>query len=417
MRNLRLITLALMGTALTGCEQSAVIGGTYEVPVSDDTTDNGDGMDNESDDPTRESNGTGGGSDDDNDDGDSTSSDTSIWCLDGDGDGYGDASEALVATETASGYVADCRDCNDDSSSVHPGASDTTADGVDQDCNGTDATSSTVYTWYDDDDGDSYGDASDKTTNSSSTAPSGYVSNSADCDDTNASINPGKSEVAGNGLNDDCNSATSDASASTWYKDADGDGYGTSSTTTSATSQPSGYVANSTDCNDANSAVSPAANEGSTADSVDNDCDGTVDEGTSSSASLAREVCVVSSTSDYKLGYYDEGTSDLTHWVTEVSETATVVSPILTGSSGSTGCVSITLTEAGTTTCFNGYGSASRLWGDYLVGDNPDSGTFAYSSSSAASEVKLTVDSTVNGSSDSSAETATFDGYELCWTD
>ena len=416
MRNSRLLIIGLLATAFAGCEQATVGGNTIDIPVGGDTNDSGtDPRDDNDDGPTRESNGTGG---DDDSDGDSNeSSDTSIWCLDGDGDGYGDGSEAVAASTVSNGYVADCADCDDGNASVHPGASDTTADGVDQDCNGTDATTSTTYTWYDDDDGDGYGDASDKTTTSTSTAPSGYVNNSADCDDTNANVNPGKSEVAGNGLNDDCSSTTSDTASSMWYKDADGDGYGTSSTSTSATAQPSGYVANSTDCNDANSAVSPAASEGSTADSVDNDCDGTVDEGTSSSASLAREVCVVSSTSDYRLAYYDEGTSSRTNWVTEVSSTATVVSPILTGSSGSTGCVSVTLAAAGTMVCFNGAGTASRLWGDYLVGANPGSGTFAYSNSTAASEVKLTIDSTVNGSSDSSAETATFDGYDLCWMD
>lgn len=412
MRNFALFTIpGLLATVLAGCEPSTTIGGdAITIPVGGDTADQGDGMENTSDDPTRESNGTGGG----NDDGDGSSS-TSIWCLDADGDGYGDASEALVATDAANGYVDDCTDCNDDSSSVHPGASDTTADGVDQDCNGTDATTSTVYTWYDDDDGDGYGDANDKTTTSSSTAPSGYVSNSADCDDTNANVNPGKSEVAGNGLNDDCNSATSDTAASTWYRDADGDGYGTSATSTSATSQPSGYVADKTDCNDGSAAVNPGKTE-VTGNGVDDDCNSSTSD-TASSSSLVREVCVVSSTSDYKLAYYDEGTSDRTHWVTEVSSTATVASPILTGSSGSTGCVSITLVKSGTTACFNGYGSASRLWGNYLVGANPGSGTFAYSNSTAASEVKLTIDSTVNGSSDSSAEAVTFDGYDDCWTD
>jgi len=40
---------------------------------------------------------------------------------------------------------------------------------------------------------------------------------------------------------------------------------------------PTGYVANSTDCNDTRSDVHPGATE--FCDTVDNDCDGTVDEG------------------------------------------------------------------------------------------------------------------------------------------
>ncbi len=63
---------------------------------------------------------------------------------------------------------------------------------------------------------------------------------------------------------------------STWYRDADGDGYG-SSTATRACSQPTGHVSGSTDCNDANAAVSPGATE--TCNHVDDDCDGSTDEG------------------------------------------------------------------------------------------------------------------------------------------
>ena len=70
--------------------------------------------------------------------------------------------------------------------------------------------------------------------------------------------------------------------SSVYYADTDGDGYGDSSVTTNACSQPSGYVSNSTDCNDTNSSVNPAATE--VANGIDDDCDGTIDEGTTPSA-------------------------------------------------------------------------------------------------------------------------------------
>jgi hypothetical protein len=60
-----------------------------------------------------------------------------------------------------------------------------------------------------------------------------YVHNNGDCNDSNASIH----------------------SPQTWYRDADGDGYGDPSVTTSACSQPAGYVANNTDCYDGNASI------------------------------------------------------------------------------------------------------------------------------------------------------------------
>lgn len=65
--------------------------------------------------------------------------------------------------------------------------------------------------------------------------------------------------------------------SSTWFADADGDGYGNVSATLSYCTQPYGYVANSTDCNDALAAVNPGATEA--CNSIDDDCDTQIDEG------------------------------------------------------------------------------------------------------------------------------------------
>ena len=45
--------------------------------------------------------------------------------------------------------------------------------------------------------------------------------------------------------------------ATTWYADADGDTYGNLAVTQMSCAQPTGYVANSTDCDDANANVNP----------------------------------------------------------------------------------------------------------------------------------------------------------------
>jgi len=62
----------------------------------------------------------------------------------------------------------------------------------------------------------------------------------------------------------------------TWYADSDGDGYGDASSTSTACTQPSGYAADDTDCDDGDGAINPAATE--TCDGVDNDCDGLTDD-------------------------------------------------------------------------------------------------------------------------------------------
>ena len=48
-------------------------------------------------------------------------------------------------------------------------------------------------TFYQDNDGDGYGDAG--VTAQACSAPAGYVTNSADCNDNNANVNPGEAEV------------------------------------------------------------------------------------------------------------------------------------------------------------------------------------------------------------------------------
>jgi Putative metal-binding motif/Thrombospondin type 3 repeat len=146
-----------------------------------------------------------------------------------------------------------------------------------QDYSGTDAA---CPTWYHDADGDGYGNPADSLV--SCTKPSGYVSDNTDCNDQNAAIHPGATEICGNGIDDDCTGGDTPCSG-TWYRDADGDGYGNPAVSTTSVSPPAGYVSDHTDCNDNRSDVHPGLAE-VCGDGVDNNCNGQVDEGCANSS-------------------------------------------------------------------------------------------------------------------------------------
>jgi hypothetical protein len=103
----------------------------------------------------------------------------------------------------------------------------------------------------------------------------GYTSD-VDCNDADAAINPGASESC-NGIDDNCDGNIDEGVQTTYYADMDGDTYGDAGNTTMACSMPEGYVADATDCNDADAAVNPAATE--VCNGIDDNCDGNNDEG------------------------------------------------------------------------------------------------------------------------------------------
>ncbi len=63
----------------------------------------------------------------------------------------------------------------------------------------------------------------------------------------------------------------------TFYADADGDGFGNLNESILSCTLPAGYVTDSTDCDDANSIINPAALE-ICANEIDDNCDGLIDE-------------------------------------------------------------------------------------------------------------------------------------------
>ncbi len=212
------------------------------------------------------------------DEGDAVDADT--WYADDDTDGYGNLYDYALACAQPSGYVANSTDCDDTRADVSPTDLEY-CDSVDNDCDGTVDEDSAVDadTWYQDYDSDSYGNLS--ITSVACNQPTGYVASSTDCDDADNGNFPGASEYC-DGDDNDCDGTVDESSsvdATVWYADADSDTYGTGAIYTSACSAPSGYVSNSSDCNDGNAGISPGDVE--VCDGVDQDCDGTADDGVS----------------------------------------------------------------------------------------------------------------------------------------
>ncbi len=106
----------------------------------------------------------------------------------------------------------------------------------------------------------------------------GWTIGDGDCDDTSSSINPGAEDIC-DGKDNNCDGEIDESGSNTFYIDYDGDGYGadTEYFTLTNCDAPPGYVSNADDCDDTNPIINPDATE--VCDGLDNNCDGTPDEG------------------------------------------------------------------------------------------------------------------------------------------
>ncbi len=198
---------------------------------------------------------------------------TITYYADADGDGYGDLSTPAEACKPPEGYVSNALDCNDADPAVSPGALEQ-CNGKDDNCNGA-VDEGILSVFYADADGDGYGDAS--STLEDCAPPEGYVANDADCRDDDPTIYPGAEEVC-NGKDEDCDSVADEGVTPTWYRDADGDGHGTSEAATDACEAPAGYVAVADDCDDTRADVGPDMTEVCDPADLDENCNGLADD-------------------------------------------------------------------------------------------------------------------------------------------
>ncbi len=203
---------------------------------------------------------------------------TTTYYADVDGDRYGDPAITLEACATPTGYIDNALDCDDSRTAVNPAAVEA-CNTYDDDCDGTvdEPDAVDAVSWYADVDTDTFGDPA--VSERACTQPSGYVADATDCDDARALTNPAATEYC-NTYDDNCNGTVDEdtaADAVTWYQDRDLDTFGNASVSVVQCSAPSGYVVDNTDCLDTSAISYPGAPE--ICDELDNDCNGTVDDG------------------------------------------------------------------------------------------------------------------------------------------
>ena len=176
--------------------------------------------------------------------------------MDRDGDGFG---SSPITGCPEDGVVVRGQDCDEADPTIHPTAEEV-CDGIDNDCNGQ-TDEGVTTTFYADHDGDGHGGAD---TTDACTRPSAHTETLTDCDDSDDTVHPDAIEICDEADNN-CDGQTDEGVTTTFYADADGDGFGTSADALSACEPPAtadpAWVTEGTDCDDSDPAIHPGAAE------------------------------------------------------------------------------------------------------------------------------------------------------------
>lgn len=197
------------------------------------------------------------------------------YYFDSDEDGDGDPNNSIDTCMNTPliGYVVAGNDCDDTDASIFSGA-DEICDGKDNDCNGSTDDGLSFYTYYYDFDMDGDGDPS-ISLDTCVTPLLGYVFSGSDCDDTDNEVSGTEDEIC-DGKDNDCSGVIDDnLEYFNYFVDADGDGFGVSSTLLNACwpDTPDGYSLEAGDCDDTDPNIYFGAPE--IADNgIDENCDG-----------------------------------------------------------------------------------------------------------------------------------------------
>lgn len=165
-----------------------------------------------------------------------------VFYIDRDKDGFGDAGSSRSEVIRPVGYVDNNLDCNDYNAGDNPEAEEI-VDNRDNDCDG--SVDELLKRYYPDVDRDGFGASTGLI--ESLEALDGYVEDNRDCDDNNNRIFPGAEELF-DSVDNDCDDVVDEGfSPREYYPDVDGDGFGAGSDAILEIEIPAGYVANNTD--------------------------------------------------------------------------------------------------------------------------------------------------------------------------
>ncbi|TAK04912.1 hypothetical protein EPO33_02845 [Patescibacteria group bacterium] len=195
---------------------------------------------------------------------------------DADGDTYGAPTGSVSAMSAPPGYVSRDGDCDDARSGVNPGASESCSTSFDDDCDGTVnegcaptgvCTSGATRSCYGGPAGTSGVGLCRSGTETCILSGGSYVWGACA-----GEVRP-IAEVCTTSGDDDCDGSVNEGCVTTtYYLDADHDGYGRNDVT--RTTPATDYVTVTGDCNDSNASVHPGAADVCPSDGLDNDCSG-----------------------------------------------------------------------------------------------------------------------------------------------
>jgi hypothetical protein len=211
---------------------------------------------------------------------DASASGAMTWYADGDGDGYGDPNQPLVACAKPTDYVGDASDCDDLLAGVNPGAAEARVTiGIDdkRDGDDNDVWGSGCSAFFLDSDGDMFGTEVGLCLCEATGTYSASVA--GDCDDTKDTVNPDKIETCATNYDDNCDGDANDIDAiacTNLYFDGDSDGSGAGEPLCLCVAQGLFEATQGEDCDDGDYAINSAALE--VCDGVDNNCDGYIDD-------------------------------------------------------------------------------------------------------------------------------------------